>query len=102
MEEQKEKVVEMQPNVKKSDNPQKYTYEQLNEICIELSRQNRELVQRINQMDLTNMFRRLDYLFMVLKYESVFKDATFVGSCVDEIKEALTIKEQEDTETKEG
>lgn len=103
MEEQKKgKVVAMKAAKEEGENIQKYSYEELNHICAELSQQNRVLMQRINQMDLTNMFRRLDYLFMVLKYESVFKDATFVGSCVEEIKEALTIKEQGDDEEKEG
>lgn len=101
MEEQKNKIVEMQSKNEKKESVNRYSYEELNHICAELSQQNRVLVQKLNQMDLSNMFRRLDYLFMVLKYESAFKDATFVGNCAEEIKEALTIKEQEEAE-KEG
>jgi hypothetical protein len=38
---------------------------------------------------------------MVLKYESSIKDAEFVGSCIEEIKAALSVPEEESAE-KEG
>ena len=79
----------------------KLTYEQLNDACIQLQMQNRKLIQQVQQMNMTNMFKRLDYLFEVLKAESVIKDADFINSCVQEIKEALTIvNDGEDKEEK--
>lgn len=70
------------------------SYDQLNEACSQLYQQNQKLINQIKQMNMTNMFKRLDYLFMVLKYESAIKDADFVGNCVNEIKDALTVPEQ--------
>lgn len=97
MEEQKTKKVEMKaqrPSNNKEAAEQKLTYEQLNEACSQLYQQNQNLVKQLRQSNLTNMFKRLDYLFEVLKYESVFKDPDFINSCVDEIKESLTIPEE--------
>ena len=76
---------------------QKLTYEQLDNACSQLYQQNQNLIRQIRQIDQVNMFKRLDYLFMVLKYESAFKDADFVNSCIDEIKEAMTIPAPEET-----
>ena len=92
----KMKVVE--GNNTSKEEQQKLTYEQLNEACSQLYQQNQNLIRQLQQLNTTNMFRRLDYLFMVLKYESVIKDADFVNACIDEIKEAIIIP----TEEKEG
>jgi hypothetical protein len=46
-------------------------------------------MKQLQQMNMTNMFKRLDYLFLVLQNEQVIKDPEFVGNCVEEIKEAL-------------
>ena len=93
MEEKKVKKAEvkaMNEGTQKSE--PKMTYEQLNDACAQLYQQNQVLAKKLQYADMTNMFRRLDYLFMVLKYENVFKDDVFVKSCADEIKEALTIQ----------
>ena len=82
---------------------QKLSYEQLNNICSELYQQNQNLHRQLQQANMVNMFKRLDYLFMVLKYSSVFKDADFVNACIDEIKDAIIVKPEEDVvENKEG
>ena len=47
------------------------------------------------------MFRRLDYLFLVLKYSTVIKDADFINDCIDEIKEAMTIEKKPEEGAKE-
>ena len=48
------------------------------------------------------MFKRLDYLFKVVELANTFKDPDFVNSCMDELKEALTVNEEDtkDVETK--
>lgn len=76
---------------------QKLTYEQLNDVCMQLYQQNQKLTQQLQQANMTNMFARLDYLFKVLNYESVIKDAEFINSCIAEIKEAMIIKPEEDS-----
>lgn len=77
---------------------QKLTYEQLNDACSQLYQQNQYLQNQLKQANLTNMFKRLDYLFKVLEYNTVFNDPEFIGNCVDEIKDALSIDNTEETE----
>ena len=74
---------------------QKLSYEQLNQVCSELYQQNQNLMKQLQYANQTNMFKRLDYLFMVLQYESVIKDPDFINSCVAEIKEAMIIQPEE-------
>lgn len=77
---------------------QKLTYEQLNEACSQLYQQNQYLQNQLKQANLSNMFKRLDYLFKVLECEKVIKDSEFISSCVDEIKEALSVDSSESEE----
>jgi hypothetical protein len=95
----KARQVEMKP-IKKDNPDKKLSYEELNNTCVQLYQQNQHLLKQMSQMNMTNMFKRLDYLFMVLKYESVIKDAEFVNACVEEIKTAIA-GEPEENETKE-
>ena len=81
--------------VEKDNKEQKLTYDQLNEACAQLYQQNQALTAQIKQMDLTNMFKRLDYLFLVLQHREAFKDTQFVENCAKEVQDALTIKEEE-------
>lgn len=92
----KEKVVKMQPK-KNDEQTGKYSYEELNKICAQLSQENQYLVNQIQKANMGNMFRRLDYLFEVIKNASMF-DADFVDSCVAEIKEAMTVPAEETEE----
>lgn len=96
------KIVPGKENPSQPEQPtQKLSYEKLNQVCAELSEQNGQMQKYIQNLhgqlrDLKEayMMKRLDYLFKVLKYASMF-DADFVGSCVDEIKEALAIPEDQ-------
>ena len=90
---------EVKLNTQNKKEEQKLTYEQLNKICGELYQQNQHLMKQVQELNLVNMFKRLDYLFLVLKNENVIKDTEFVNECVEEIKQALTVKEN--TENKE-
>ena len=96
MEEQKAKTVEMNA----SQENKKLSYEELNEICMRLEQQNQYLVRELQKANLTNMFKRLDYLFKVVEYSHSFGDAEFVGNCIEEIKEAMTINTEEGKEEK--
>lgn len=95
MEENKAKAVKMNSvknDSKVADQPkQKLTYEQLNDVCNQLFQQNQELRKSLQEMNAVNVFKRLDYLFKVVELASTFKDSDFINSCMDEIKEALTI-----------
>jgi hypothetical protein len=96
MEEQKAKTVEMNA----SQENKKLSYEELNEVCMRLEQQNQYLVRELQKANLTNMFKRLDYLFKVVEYSHSFGDAEFVGNCIEEIKEAMTINAEEGKEEK--
>lgn len=109
MEDKKAKTVNMGTGRKKENvenninSQQKLTYEQLNNVCSQLYQENQNLIKQLQQANLTSMFKRLDYLFLVLKYEKVFKDPDFINSCVNEIKDAIIIKQEEvEEDTKEG
>lgn len=73
----------------------KPTYEELNNYCTQLYSQNRELVTRLRQTEMGNLFKRLDYLFTVLRSKDCF-DKDFVLKCAEEIKDALTVPDDED------
>lgn len=82
----------------KDGKDQKLTYEQLNEACSQLFQQNQYLTKQVRELSAYNAFKRLDYLFKVLELADVFNDAGFVGSCIDELKQALTMKEESDND----
>lgn len=88
---------------------QKLTYEELNNACIELQQQNRNLIVQLQQMDLSNAFRRLEYLFRVVecaydnRNNSVSFSTEFLERCIAEIEATMTISPnvQEKQESKE-
>lgn len=79
----------------------KATYEELNNYCVQLLQQNQRLTAQVRQMDVSNMLRRLDYLFKVVENEGCF-DGDFVEGCVSEIKGALTPPKGEDANADGG
>ena len=96
MEEKKVKEVKMKPIQGKNQAKQKLTYEQLNDACNQLFQQNQYLLKQVKELNTVNYFRRLDYLFKVVELAPTFKDADFVNSCIDEIKEAMTPAPEEE------
>lgn len=86
----------------------KLTYEELEKKNAELEEKvrgfsalNNQLYQQVMAANMTNLYRRLDYLFKVLevaaKDSSVF-DADFIINCADEVKEIMTPPKQETEE----
>lgn len=69
----------------------KYTESELNAACGQLYQ---KLMKEIQMRDMTNMFKRLDYLFKVIENSDVFSEG-FVNDCVQEIEAALTPVEPE-------
>lgn len=92
MEEQKEKAVEMQPATKETEQPQKMSYEQLEQVAHQLSEQARQLYGQLQKSNLSNMFKRLDYLFKVVENGHMFKQ-DFLDKCITEIEELMTVPE---------
>ena len=91
MEEQKKKVVEMKPQ----ERPEKMSYEQLENVAHQLSEQNRQLFAKMQELNMANMFKRLDYLFKVVENGHMFKQ-DFLEKCIAEIESLITIPEQEE------
>ena len=91
MEEQKKKVVEMKPQVQR---PEKMSYEQLENVAHQLSEQNRQLFAKLQELNMANMFKRLDYLFKVIENGHMFKQ-DFLEKCIAEIESLITIPKQE-------
>lgn len=78
--------------------PEKMSYEQLENIAHQLSEQNRQMYQQLQQANMTNVFKRLDYLFKVVENASHFtKD--FYSNCIKEIESIMTITEEENKDS---
>ena len=100
MEEQKNNVVELKPQMQEAERPEKMSYEQLENIAHQLSEQAKQLYAKLQAANMTNMFKRLDYLFKVVENGHVFNQE-FLNSCIAEIEEHMTIPEEaESTEDK--
>ena len=96
MEEQKKKVVKMQPATK-DERPEKLSYEQLENVAHQLSEQAKQLYMKLQAANMTNMFKRLDYLFKVVENGHIFKQ-DFLEKCIAEIEEIMTVPEETDKE----
>ena len=102
MEEQKGKVVNMQPMAKEIERPEKMSYEQLENVAHQLSEQAKQLYMKLQEANMNNIFKRLDYLFKVVENGHMFKQ-DFLDKCITEIEELMTVPEEEslDTNTEE-
>jgi len=92
MEEKKETPVENQPK--------QLSYEDLKNIAGQLQQQNMQMRKALSELNYENMFKRLDYLFEVIKVPHMFNDE-FVGKCAEEIQSMLTIPEKDKEDNSE-
>lgn len=100
MEEQKKKIVEMQPATKETERPEKMSYEQLENVAHQLSEQAKQLYMKLQAANISNMFKRLDYLFKVVENGHMFKQ-DFLEKCITEIEEIMTVPEETEEDDKE-
>jgi hypothetical protein len=84
-------------NVIKMETPEveskKLSYEELENVAKKLYTRCADMATEIQRMKMDNSFKRLDYLFKVLKYYSLL-DTDFVRNCAKEIQEMITIPEE--------
>lgn len=80
-----EEVVKM--NAPEVQENKKLSYEELENVA-------NNLYMKLQQADMTNMFKRLDYLFKVMKYRDAFT-AEFYNKCASEIEMMISIPEVE-------
>ena len=92
MEEKKETLAENQPK--------QLSYEDLKNIAGQLQQQNMQMRKALSELNYENMFKRLDYLFEVIKVPHMFNDE-FVGKCAEEIQSMLTIPEKDKEDNSE-
>lgn len=76
---------------------EKMSYEELENIAHQLSEQSRVLMQKLQEANMSNMFKRVDYLFKVLEFENMFSD-NFIDKCAQEIQDMISIPEEEPNE----
>ena len=77
----------------------KLSYEDLENLCHQLSDQSQTLYRKLQEANMTNMFKRLDYLFAVVENRDAFPE-DFVKKTIDEIVSSMTIPEAEKEEEK--
>ena len=75
------------------ENKEKLSYEQLEEVARQMEGQLRQVYAKLQEANMNNLFKRLDFLFKVLETEQMFP-LEFVQKCADEIKSILTIPEE--------
>ena len=79
---------------------EKMSYEELENIAHQLSEQSRVLIQKLQDANMTNVFKRLDYLFKVIDMAHMFEEE-FVTECVNEVKGLIQIPEEIDPNVEE-
>jgi hypothetical protein len=79
---------------------EKMSYEQLENVAHQLSEQSRQLYTKLQEANMTNMFKRLDYLFKVVENNAAF-ESEFVKKCSNEIVDLLTIPEEPELNSEE-
>jgi hypothetical protein len=73
---------------------EKPSYEQLERELAGIKSMNTQLIAQLQQVNLGNLFKRLDYLFKVLETKDAFTNSEFVTKCAKEIEGHLTLNEE--------
>lgn len=82
----------MEEKQEMAEQPKKFTYEQLEQIAGNLSNQVQQLSVRLQEANMFNIFKRLDYCFKVLEVSpnTTLLNPDFVDRCAKEIEELMT------------
>lgn len=85
----------------------KLSYEELENVCHQLSAQaqqlnvqNQQLRKMIEEANLTNLYKRLDYLFAVIDKDNAYLSHDFKVQCAVEIENLMATPEQEENTDK--
>lgn len=83
--------------------PKKLSYEELENVCHQLSAQaqqlntqNQQLMAALNEANLANLYKRLDYLFEVINKDNPYLSVNFKKQCANEIETLMATPEQPD------
>ncbi len=66
-----------------------YTEAEVRKLVEGFKSQNAQLIYQLQNTNMNNLFKRLDYLFKVIENATMFDEA-FVEQCITEIKELMT------------
>ena len=96
-----EKKLELKAN--NTSAPKKLSYEELENVCHQLSAQsqqlntqNQQLRMALNEANLSNLYKRLDYLFEVINRDNSYLSIDFKKQCAEEIETLMATPEQTD------
>lgn len=95
----------LEPKVGTVSASKKLSYEELENVghqlsaqAQQLSMQNQQLRVALNEANLTNLYKRLDYLFEVINRDNSYLSINFKKQCASEIETLMATPEQsEDT-----
>lgn len=76
----------------------KYSYEELENICHQLSEQARTLYAQLQEANLSNIYTRLSFLFKVMENAAMF-DTDFTDKCSNEIVKLMAVEEDDSEKT---
>lgn len=71
------------------------SYEQLEKDVASLKSMNNQLIMQLQQVNISTLFKRLDYLFKVVEFREAF-NKEFVNNCVEEIEIHITPPKEEE------
>lgn len=84
------------------------SYSELENVCHQLSAQaqqlntqNQQLRAMVNEANLNNLYKRLDYLFKVIDEDNRYLSTKFKAKCGAEIEMLMKTPEPEETDNKE-
>lgn len=82
------------------------SYEELENVCHQLSEQsrqlnlqNQQLKEALTEANLTNLYKRLDYLFEIVNRDNQYFTKEFKQDCASEIEGLMARPEEPETET---
>lgn len=97
---------EVKENVEEKELPKKLTYEELTNAAHQLSEQsrnlylqNKQLKQRLQEANLDNFFKRLDWLWNIINSETPYITEEFKVKCGEEFMALMTSPEEKEEET---
>lgn len=96
----------LEPKTGAVSTPKKLSYEELENVCHQLSAQaqqlnaqNQQLRAMVTEANLSNLYKRLDYLFEVINKDNPYLSTDFKKKCAIEIETLMATPEApEDTQ----
>lgn len=98
----------MEKKLEPKNETKKLSYEELENVCHQLSAQsqqlnvqNQQLKAMVNEANLTNLYKRLDYLFEVINRDNKYLSDTFKNKCAEEIEMLMATPEDSESQKEE-